>query len=300
VLKTSPDDWWNVIVRNVAQAVNDNGENETVRDFFVAHQGKKEIAINVGPSLSNIMGSESWLFEQFTQGIKENIKNPGYADAMQVSRFDNMSKIYIPQADFSTTTPVQLISSQVMLMASLQEYFDYRTYTACGIPGVEMVGTDQDWEQLVEKTRRLRKLLNPVMEEVGLAEWFTKSLETLEKLLDTQQGKPDTEWWSHVLSWNALYGSGGRSWWDGWIIDFLKAPPYVERPTQFQSGVVSVPLKMTDGGVEDTGRLVAGTVGFTVTPPGREGRAPIVQASQGWALLLPRGSPIRGRLLRGN
>ena len=189
-----------------------------------------------------------------------------------------------------------------MLMASLQEYFDYTAGTLCGIPGVEMVGTERDWERLVEKTRRLQDLLQPVMEEVGLADWFTKSLATLEKLLDTQRGKPDTKWWSHVLSWNEVYVSGARSWWDGWIIDFLMAaagPWEASRPDQFQSGVVSVPLKLTDGAVGDTGRLVAGTIGFTVTPQGK-GRptTPTVQACQGWALLLPRGSPITP-LLRG-
>ena len=91
VLRTSPDDWWNVIVRNVAQAIDDNGKKDAVRDFFVAHQGKKEIAVDVGPTLSNIVGAEGWLFKKFTKGIKENIKTPGYADAMQVSRPDNMS-----------------------------------------------------------------------------------------------------------------------------------------------------------------------------------------------------------------
>ena len=37
------------------------------------------------------------------------------------------------------------------------------------------------------------------------------------------RGNPDVEWWSHVLSWNETYGSGARSWWSGWMIDFLMA-----------------------------------------------------------------------------
>ena len=45
--------------------------------------------------------------------------------------------------------------------------------------------------------------------------------------------------------------------------------------------------------MKDTGTLVAGTVGYTV----KEGeRAPIVEAKQGWALLLPKGSPIINRM----
>jgi len=82
VLKTSPGDWWNVIVRNVSQAVDDNGEKNKVRDLFVAHEGKKEIFIDVGPTLAGI--DYSWLFNQFSSGIKANIKNPAYADIVQV------------------------------------------------------------------------------------------------------------------------------------------------------------------------------------------------------------------------
>ena len=37
-LKTSPDDWWNVIVRVVAQAIEENGDEEPVRKMFVNHK----------------------------------------------------------------------------------------------------------------------------------------------------------------------------------------------------------------------------------------------------------------------
>ena len=69
------------------------------------------------------------------------------------------------------------------------------------------------------------------------------------------RSNPDVEWWSHILSWNSTYGSGAggfiiclsfllifvhfvvmylfgvlsllflgaRSWWSGWMIDFLLA-----------------------------------------------------------------------------
>jgi len=199
VLKTSPDDWWNVIVRNVSQAVDDNGEKNKVRDLFVAHEGKQEIFIDVGPTLAGI--DYSWLFNQFSSGIKANIKNPAYAD--------------IVQADFSTSNPDQVISCQVMLMASLQKYFDYSFGTLCGIPGVEMTGSEDDWTRLgtarlAEKTKNLEALLMPIMEEIGLGKWFAATHRTLAKLLDTYRKNPDVEWWSHVLSWNRTYGSG--SW----------------------------------------------------------------------------------------
>ena len=64
--------------------MDDNGEKNKVRDLFVSHEGKKEIFIDVGPNLAGI--DYNWLFSQFSSGIKANIKNPEYADIVQVDR----------------------------------------------------------------------------------------------------------------------------------------------------------------------------------------------------------------------
>ena len=137
-----------------------------------------------------------WLFDQFSRAIRESIKTPGYVDKME--------------ANFSTTSSDQLIASQIMLMSSLQKYFDYRCATECGIPGVEMEGTKEDWQKLIDKTDNLKNLLQPIMTEIGLGEWFESTKFMLEKLLETFEGNPDVEWWSHILSWNRTYGSGAK------------------------------------------------------------------------------------------
>ena len=68
----------------------------------------------------------SWFFDQIAKGIQENIKVPEFVDGMT--------------ADFSTT--VQKIVSQITLMNSVQDYFLYEMALGCGIPAVEMFGTE--------------------------------------------------------------------------------------------------------------------------------------------------------------
>merc|ERR1711971_1346227 len=244
VLRTSPDDWWNVIVRNVAQTIDAIGEEEEVRNFFVEHQGKKMIDVVLPENMSLAETDYNWLFEQFSKGIRQNIKAPEYVDV-----------------EMSTTL--------------------------CGIPGVEMNGTLEDWKKLVKKTEDLQLMLKPILGEY----YFESGLNVLKKLVDTYEGNPDKKWWSHILSWNVEYGSGARpSYWSGWMIDFLKAGG-AKNPRDFQSGMVSVPLTILDriSSTKDVGHLVAGTFGYTV----EEGeRAPVVEARQGWSLFLPKGSPI--------
>merc|ERR1719510_2275698 len=108
-------------------------------------------------------------------------------------------------------------------MSSVQKYFRFSMGTLCGIPGVEMKGEREDWERLLNKTQELQTLLAPIMTELGLGSWFRQTATLAIKLLDTYDGQPDTEWWSHILSWTERNGSGFRSSWDGWMIDFLRA-----------------------------------------------------------------------------
>ncbi|CAL4058818.1 unnamed protein product [Meganyctiphanes norvegica] len=282
VLKSGPDDWWTVVNHKIASALDDHGDVEAIRNFFVDHEGQKKININVGPTLSNI--DYSWLFTQFSSEIRRNIKTPGFVDLMQT--------------DFSTTSPQQLIISQIMLMASVKKYFAFGCYTMCGIPGVEMQGNEKDWELLIDKFNDLEKLLEPIIDDLKLELWFKSTKVIFTNLLKTYKGQPDKEWWSHILCWNETYGSGARSWWSGWFPEFLGCENNPEGPNDFPSGLVTVPLHIEDKNngppVEDDGLLVAGTLGFTVNVENNE--TPVVEPHNTWSLLLPVNSPVTPRL----
>ena len=47
-----------------------------------------------------------------------------------------MSILQVFEANFSTTTPNDRLVSQLILMSSVQKYFNFNTYIACGIPEV--------------------------------------------------------------------------------------------------------------------------------------------------------------------
>ncbi|CAL4066723.1 unnamed protein product, partial [Meganyctiphanes norvegica] len=282
VLKSGPDDWWTVVNHRIATAIDDHGDVEEIRKFFVDHEGQKTISVFVNSTLSNM--DYSWLFAQFSSEIRRNIKTPGFVDSMQ--------------ADFSTTSPQQLIISQIGLMASVKKYFLYGCVMGCGIPGVEMKGTVSDWELLIDKFNTLETLLHPIMHHLNLESWFTSTKVIFTNLLNTFKGEPDKEWWSHILSWNKGNASGLASHWSGWFPEFMGCRSKPDRPDDFPSGLVSVPLHIEDHNnfpiVKDDGLLVAGTLGFTVCAEDNE--TPIVEPHHTWSLLLPINSPLTPRL----
>ena len=199
-------------------------------------------------------------------------------------------------ADFSTSTAVQKIVSQITLMYSVQKYFRYKLMLLCGIPAVEMLGTEDDWSKLQSKLKILRTLLEPIENDLGLSsEWWNLVEKVFRELLSTYQGRPDKEWWSHIVSYQKSFGSGGQpGGYRGWITDFLEGTEDLFDIDEMTSGLVSVPLLLEDTvrGVEDNATLVAGMLGFTVHAD-ETGKEFSVQPFQGWSLLLSKDSPFR-------
>ena len=127
--------------------------------------------------------------------ISANINKPTYTDLME--------------SDFSKSTSVDRIVTNIMLMFSFQEYFDYRVKLTCGIPGVVMEGPEEDWQNLVEKLRNVEMFLEPLEEVLQLGDWFSSATAVLTNLLDTRRGNPDRDWWSRIMDIHQSFGSGG-------------------------------------------------------------------------------------------
>jgi len=281
-LRTSPDDWWFCVVKRVACAIDKNAEKESVRKMFVDHEGKKTIEVKV-PDTSIYTVDYSWFFDQISKGVQENTKVPEFVDGMT--------------ADFSTSTAVQKIVSQITLMYSVQKYFAFKMMLNCGIPAVEMLGTEDDWGKLQSKMKVLRTLLEPIENDLGLSsEWWDLVDKVFRELLATYQGRPDKEWWSHIISYQNRFGSGERGY-RGWITDFLEGTKRLIDIHEMSSGLVNVPLLLEAAvrRVNDNATLVAGMLGFTLHTD--ETKEFSVQPFQGWSLQLSDKSPFRKKRL---
>ncbi|XP_001635316.2 uncharacterized protein LOC5515145 [Nematostella vectensis] len=278
ILRTCPEDWWFCVIKKVSQAIDNHSKEQTVRTFFVNHEGKKTITVNV-PTLSIYGIDYEWFFDEISKQIDQSIKVPGYVKTMT--------------ADFSSTTAVHKIVSQVTVMSSVQEYFDFECMLCCGIPAIEMLGSKEDWENLLRKAKQLRNQLKPLRDVLHLEKWWETVENVFRKLLATFQNNPDKKWWSHILSWKVGFMSGEASGWEGWLVDFLDHPGSRKEDHALPGGLVTVPLIFsTPCGKKDTAALVAGMLGFTVHKIDHEER-PSVQPFQGWSLLLEKRSPFR-------
>jgi len=278
ILKTSPEDWWFTISQKVAMTIDENAEEPEVRRFFVSHEGKKELIVEVGPSIYGV--DYDWFFKSMTAEIEKNINNPDYLKIMDL--------------DFSTSTPLKKTVNNIMLMFSFQKYFEYTSGLACGIPGVIMTGVEEDWKQLIDKLNKLEAFLYPIERILRLEDWFHSSRKVLEKLLETFRGNPDKNWWSRIVTRHS-YGSGPTDY-DGWLMNDFYGFPYRGTLDEIPSGVNVVPLtikNLADESIKDEAAVVAGLTGYKITEATRDQKYPIVENVHGWGLLLRSDSPFK-------
>ena len=204
-----------------------------------------------------------------TNSIQSNIKIPGYVDTIR--------------SDFSTSTIDHRISSEITVMASMQNYFEYCMRTDCGIPFIEIHGETEDWLNLKRKFINLKNLLYPVHELIGLTDWWDRIEIICDKLIQSLEGKVDTSWWKQIFTFHENgFGSGAFVTYDGWFLrDMLNISGEVETFSCIPSGLVSVPIIFDHMGLETNGAVVSGVAGLTID---ESKDIPIVSATHGWAI----------------
>jgi len=303
-LRTSPDDWWSVLITRIAKRIDDKAAHKDVAKLFVPNQEvKKELTVSVVARDGIYSQVYEELFAGFSLAIQKNIAVPGYCEAAT--------------ADFSTSSAVNRIGSQIALMQSFSKYFDYTMLVAgCGIHALEMRGDALDWERLSTKLSVLRELLAPVESVLNLSKLFDFSAEVFANLARTYRGDSAmNDWWADVLIQGAetRYGPSGIGTYEvvnynGWLVEFMLGSKESSIDAEkLRDGklaarltcVVSAVMKIVYSDVpdwplnpSDTSIVVAGIMGYKMHGS-EDGRGTTLEAAHGFGILLPPESPLR-------
>ncbi len=119
-------------------------------------------------------------------------------------------------ANFSTTDAVERAASEVVLLDSMQPYFEYELDTLCGIPAITLEGTITDWESVASRTEEFSRF--------GL-DWWIKSLRpVLKQFVDAAAGIVDQDFWDSIYKYHGSQGSGSP-YVSGWVSTLF---PYLQ------------------------------------------------------------------------
>lgn len=126
-LRIRPDDVWFAILTQLSFYINAHAEE--LRGKFVAHEGKKELAVIFGSGNRYTVDYGDFA-KRMTLEIEKNIVDPELREwALPV---------------FTTTTDNDLVVASVLLMGVAQKYFNYTGIIKCGLPSVTLLGEKAD------------------------------------------------------------------------------------------------------------------------------------------------------------
>lgn len=171
----SPDMIWLVISQGFARYVNAHAEE--LRPQLVNHEGKMDLAIMTDKDLLTEEADWPSLIDDFSSQIEKYTKG-------------DIAKTIT--SDFTTTSLVERVASQITLMESVKSYFEYIVYRiACGIPTITLQGSVEDWQHVLEKTNNLK--------QYGLESWVNSLEPILKEFIQAADGHPNQKFWKGMV-----------------------------------------------------------------------------------------------------
>ena len=196
-LVLSPDIIWQCVAQGFAVHVNKNPE--ILLQVFDAHQRENKLVLQT----DDFVNDWEQVLGTFSNEIRKKVG-------------DEIHDLLNP--DFSTTGPVEKVASQIVLMNTFKEYFDYELYTACGIPSITLEGTVEDWKKLREKTLSLSHFD---------FQWWTDAVEPiLDEFVEASSGVVNKEFWQ---SFYKMFDGSGGPYITGWVVKLF---PYLGSRTE--------------------------------------------------------------------
>ena len=234
----TPDMIWLLIAQGFSLFM-EKYEN-LVRERFVNFSGKKDLKTEILSDSPYNSSKEVWdgIIKKFVQKIENNV---------------GKEVIDILECNFSTTSQVVKITSQVTIMSAMKRYFTYRVLMAgCGISKITLEGSLKDWEKIKSKLEFLSTK--------GL-EWWTKHLiPIIDKIILTKKyysgkNKLNEElinFWKGMIRLKGTGESYDPHMINGWIVKFIpnlekeKPDIYEEiRETDVPEEIISCPMELT-------------------------------------------------------
>ncbi|KAH8682806.1 hypothetical protein BGZ60DRAFT_368637 [Tricladium varicosporioides] len=264
-LRIRPEDIWFTILVQLNSYINAHAEE--MRDFFVSHKGQKVLLID----REHIMGKDGEPdFGKFafmmTSLLDQNIKDK------------NLKNWVLP--NFTTTTKADQAIASVIMMSTLQAYFEYYNPITCGIPSVTLLGEQEDWEKLEERIEKLstfgkqpaewQTLLKPVLSRFVKTFDNPKSEELRDfwqkichKEVDGCTGEVSTSGWINAFFYWNEKGNPFRSQYNPntWHLKLDDVQYHEMDLDKYPSGQVSVPVTLAEG----MAKMVAGSCGMQAT-----------------------------------
>jgi hypothetical protein len=193
-----PEDIWFAILTQFSLYVNAHGEE--LRKYFVEHEGKQKLHLEYNPFSAYTFDYRVFA-QDMVQLLGAVVIDPGLPDWLM--------------PDFSTTNDNDRIVASIIMMGTLQNYFEYSMGIICGFPSVTLLGEKTDYEAIL---RRVDKLDEYGQEPRQFATLLRPVVRRFIQSFDSPKAQDVLEFWRTPFSVDDSIC--GITWYTGWITSF--------------------------------------------------------------------------------
>jgi hypothetical protein len=135
-----------------------------------------------------------------------------FAEALRACVPSRIMRQMVPE--LSTATAESDTAALIAFMDTAQPYYDYYTYTLCGIPRIVLFGEAADYRRVVIAAKELAGVF-----QKHLATYFANLLPVLDTIATAAEGgRVDETFWGQIYK---HYSASGSHRFSGWISSFL-------------------------------------------------------------------------------
>lgn len=214
--RIKPDDVWLNILSFLALNVNKNSDH--YRQYLAGAEEKENIILYV---------EDDFQFERDFPGMIEKFIE-------EVAKKNNSNTFKQLICDFSTTTPIQLLHSQVAMAYMVEKYFSMELRLMCGFPAIEFAGNIDDWNKMIGKISSFASIAHP-----SIAPYLEKCISFVGNVVKVWKG--DKELLKDFFG-SMRCGSGSTEYF-GWFLDIF---PKFDRPSSIQTSRVKYDFVIND------------------------------------------------------
>lgn len=232
-----PDDLWIAVLSQLNYYFHTHPD--AARAYFLRSStegsNKKEIPISFIGSADTV--NIAVVVNQMTRDLQAQIDDPTYRDFV------------LPT--FSTTGIEDKIICAVMMVASVDMQFDVSISLMCGIPSITLLGTQLDWENILDRIKPIAEgKFGDEAREWGqtLALIFGKFVTAASQATGTSstsewRGGDDREFWGNIVKFQRGAGTDGAGLIGGWITAFARWGPTATTSPPAAPGLSSQPRR---------------------------------------------------------
>lgn len=124
----------------------------------------------------------------------------------------NLMRYFLP--DLTTDTAESKLASLVCFMEAASPFYNYHTWTRCGIPEIRLLGVAEDYQRVLQSAQSLSEYFS---DHLGL--YFQHLIPVLKKIVEQANGAPlDEDFWSSIYKYES---ASGTDHFNGWLTAFV-------------------------------------------------------------------------------